>query len=128
MTICMKRQSLFSGKSKKNITKYCVLIFFTQNETNTPEHLYNMGRYSTVVETIHMWTDNRFPASILLKSISDRFLSDSITKTYLYNFDPLKPHFYLVKMGFTGVYIIFLISAQKHRLWVLVRTASSRRF
>ena len=35
-----------------------------------------------------------------------------ITKTYLYNFDPLKPHFYVVKLGFTGVYIIFLISAQ----------------
>ena len=40
-----------------------------------------------------------------------------ITKTYLYNFDPLKPHFYIVKLGFTGVYIIFVISAQKHRLW-----------
>ena len=25
---------------------------------------------------------------------------------------PLKPHFYIVKLGFTGVYIIFLISAQ----------------
>ena len=24
---------------------------------------------------------------------------------------PLKPHFYIVKLGFTGVYIIFLISA-----------------
>ena len=35
--------------------------------------------------------------------------------TYRYNFDPLKPHFYIVKLGFTGVYIIFLISAQKHR-------------
>ena len=52
----------------------------------------------------------------------------SIIKTYLYYFDPLKPHFYIVKMGFTRVYIIFLISAQKHRLWVLVRTASLRRF
>ena len=51
-----------------------------------------------------------------------------ITKTYLYNFDPLKLHFYIVKLGFTGVYIDFLISGQKHRLWVLVRTASSRRF
>ena len=48
-----------------------------------------------------------------------------ITKTCLYNFVPLKPHFYIVKFGFTGVYIIFLISAQKHRLWVLVRTASA---
>ena len=47
-------------------------------------------------------------------------------KTYLYNFDPLKPHFYIVKLGITGVYIIFLISAQKHKLWVLVRTALLR--
>ena len=45
-----------------------------------------------------------------------------ITKTCLYNVDPLKPQFYIVKLGFTGVYIVFLISAQKHRLWVLVRT------
>ena len=29
-------------------------------------------------------------------------------KTYLYNFDPLKPHFYVVKLGLKGVYIIFL--------------------
>ena len=34
-----------------------------------------------------------------------------IMKTCLYNFDPLKPHFYVVKLGFAGVYIIFLISA-----------------
>ena len=39
----------------------------------------------------------------------------AITKTRLYNFDPLKPHFYIVKLRLTGVYIIFLISAQKHR-------------
>ena len=35
-----------------------------------------------------------------------------ITKTYLYNFDPIKPHFYKVKPGFTGVYIFFLIFAK----------------
>ena len=61
-------------------------------------------------------------------STSISFVSSSfacfITKTCLYNFDPLKPHFYIVKLGFTGVYIIFLISAEKHILWVLVRTAS----
>ena len=32
-----------------------------------------------------------------------------ITKTRQYNFDPLKPHFYIVKLGFTGEDIIFLI-------------------
>ena len=30
-------------------------------------------------------------------------------ETCLYNFDPFKPDFYLVKVGFTGVCIIFLI-------------------
>ena len=39
-----------------------------------------------------------------------------ITKTCLYNFDPLELLFYILKLGFTRVYIIFLISAQKHRL------------
>ena len=52
----------------------------------------------------------------------------NIPKTCIYNFDPLKPPFYIIKLEFTGVYIIFLISAKKHRLWVLVRTASTRRF
>ena len=53
---------------------------------------------------------------------------DSARTFSLYNCDPLKPHFCIVKLGFTGVYIIFLIFARKHRLWVLVRTASVRRF
>ena len=44
--------------------------------------------------------------------LNDSMTRTSITKTYLYNFDPLKPHFYIVKLGFTGVNIIFLISAQ----------------
>ena len=66
----------------------------------------------------------------MLKNDSSRICGQRITKTRLYNFDPLKPHFYIVKLGFTGVYIILLISAQKHRLWVhvFVRTASQRRF
>ena len=33
----------------------------------------------------------------------------NITKTRIYNCDPLKPHFYIVKLGLTGVCIIFLI-------------------
>ena len=30
----------------------------------------------------------------------------------IYNYDPLKPHLYIVKLGFRGVYVVFLISAQ----------------
>ena len=46
-----------------------------------------------------------------------RALRVCITKTCLYRFDPLKLHFYTVKLEFTRVYVIFLITAQKHRLW-----------
>ena len=35
-------------------------------------------------------------------------MQENITKTCLCNIDPLKHHFYIVKVGFTGVYIIFL--------------------
>ena len=47
-----------------------------------------------------------------------------ITKTCLYNFDPLKSHFYIVKLGFTGVYISLLISAQKNRLWAVLTSTT----
>ena len=43
----------------------------------------------------------------LMTSIRARF-EYVIKKTYLYNFDPLKTPFYIVKLGFKGVYIIFL--------------------
>ena len=33
-------------------------------------------------------------------------------------------HLYMVKLGCTRVYIIFLIFALKHRLWGLIRTAN----
>ena len=48
-----------------------------------------------------------------------KYLDNPIKKTRLYSFDPLKPHFYIA---------IFLISVQKHWLWVLIRTASPRWF
>ena len=50
--------------------------------------------------------------SPLLSFYSTISHEEIITKTCLYYFDPLKPHFYIVKLGFTGLYIIFLISAQ----------------
>ena len=54
-------------------------------------------------------------------------VTKAIMQTCPYNVYPLTPHFYIVKLGFTGVFIFFLIFALKHRLWVLVRTASVRR-
>ena len=50
-----------------------------------------------------------------------------IMKTCPFNVYPLIPHFYTAKLGYSGVYL-FSYFAPKHRLWVLVRTASPRRF
>ena len=60
------------------------------------------------------FSDVVFP-SLLLRSSRSWFFHcylQTFTKTCLYSFDPLKPHFYIVKLGFKGVYIIFLISVQ----------------
>ena len=56
--------------------------------------------------------ENPCKAGLPLAVQTDRERLALITKTCLCNFDPLKPHFTVVKLGFTGVYVIFLISAQ----------------
>ena len=44
-------------------------------------------------------------------------MTKHITETYLFNTDPLKPHFYIVNLGLTGVFIIFISSAQNIDCW-----------
>ena len=94
-----------------------LVITFLHRSCNTARTHYKNGRQ------IHF-----FPLEHNAEVSHKKHHAEIITKTCLYNFDPLKSHFYIIKLGFTGVYIIFLISSQKHRLWVLVRTASPRRF
>ena len=48
---------------------------------------------------------------ILLKAL---MYLEPITKTHLYNYDPIKPHFYIVNLGFTGVYIIIFLFLLKN--------------
>ena len=61
---------------------------------------------------------------LLHKTLTDIF----IRKPCPCNVYRLEPHFYIAKLGYAGVYLFFLIFAPKHRLWVLVRTASAKRF
>ena len=52
-----------------------------------------------------------------------RFFMRTITKTRLYNSDPLVPHCYIVKLGFTGVYIIFRCGLQGFTgVYIIFRT------
>ena len=67
-----------------------------------PVYLYgNWMRYS--------YANIKYPGQ---NAVYARICYNPVTKTRLYSFDPLKPHFYIVKLGLTGVYIIFIVSAQ----------------
>ena len=76
------------------------------------------GKFWTeqVLLLVNFETDKHCRLQIVDRTItnSGKFWTGHITKTCLYNFDPLKPYFYIVKLGFTKLYIIFHISAQKH--------------
>ena len=71
-------------------------VFFVTNQAKV-FHLHVL----TKIQLLYHGFENKAPG----------FYAFHITKTCLYNFDPLKPQFYIVKPGFTGVYIIFLIYA-----------------
>ena len=79
------------------------------------------------VVMLALWPVQRLPSSlsifflhlllycwVLHQEIGVRFrASKTASRKHAYIIlTPLKPHFYIVKLGFTGVYIIFLISAQ----------------
>ena len=57
-----------------------------------------LNRYVFVMLSLYVYTTFH----------SDIYSDIRSTRTRLYNFDPLKPHFYIVKLGFTGVNIFFL--------------------
>ena len=98
-----------------NIRKYTSIYMCTQPRFRSASVLVQPD------QTLH-WV--HFGHSFSCRQYACWFESSFIMKTRPYNFDPLKPHFYGVNVRFTGVYIIFLIFAQKRRLLVLVRTAS----
>ena len=81
-----------------------------QNNITIPFCRTELFRKSCIPSGVALW--NSLHESLRNSSSLNSFKCQIITKTCLYNFDPLKPHFYIVKLRFTGVYIIFLISAQ----------------
>ena len=71
------------------------------------------------------WT-NGYPKQ---KDVSDTHIQKrTITKINHDRRTALERSVKSISLGFIGVYVIFLISAKKHRLGVPVRTASVRRF
>ena len=118
-----KKQTKKKTKKKKRVKVQSTACHYAIKRQQTTRENKNVFLGLNRIIRFKLTTNfDRYAMLIVRNSLTN------ITKTCLYNFDPVKPHFYIVKLGFTGVYIILLISAQKHRLWVLVRTASPMRF
>ena len=81
-------KAYFLGKKRKHISK-CRLLQFSPSMLSVNMFLTcNRSVISEYIVTVAVWY--------------------YITRTRLYSFDPLKPHFYIVKLGFTRVYLFFL--------------------
>ena len=124
--VCLRCNPLGTKQICKFIYIYSIIfqrgfVLHLNLKCQTPFSLKIIIKKIKMSCTLHV---NIAKGFLILKYIQEP-KHENITKTRTYNFDPLKPHFYIVKLGFTGVFIIFLISAQKHRLWVLVRSGSN---
>ena len=62
----------------------------------------NIWKQSIKARVVNSYHDKLHQDKTMLQ-----LLFANITKTCLYNFDPHTPHFYIVELGFTGVYISF---------------------
>ena len=75
-------------------------------------HTYKIHVYfSLTLSTLHNSRQGIFFFFLIKKNGNTQHAAykfQNNMKACLNNFDPLKPHFYIVKLGFTGVYIIFL--------------------
>ena len=76
-------------------------LFFTRLKTQTDRQTVHWPEQEFSDEQLHNFI-MYFPYLSFLAIFA------SITKTSPCNEDPLTPHFYIVKLGFTGVFIIFL--------------------
>ena len=79
--------------------------YILQNTMTMPKENEGLDRTAQIVFSCSVWW---VPSGIQVQVVL-------ITKTCLYNFDPLKPHFYTVKLGFIGIYIIFLFRLKKKK-------------
>ena len=90
---CLQRQGI-SGFSRTRVNNLCIsdIISYIPKKSNK--------QLDKNVDP------NQRPQNVN-SNLGLHYLPLIITKTCLYNFDPLKPHFYIVKLGFTGYTLFF---------------------
>ena len=102
-----------SNKRTKSTKQPVRLALFSPSPQVESPRLESLSLY--LLPQVSVWL--RLSISFGLLGMTPLYL---ITKTCLYNFNPFEPHFYTV---YRGIHY-FSYFCSKHRLWVLVRTAS----
>ena len=98
--------------------KSCVNTFYINADIAMSENLFRSPSNIMAINT----PDESYLSLNLVKAThrkSRKSVINHIRITCPCNKYPLKPHFYLVKMGFAGIHLFFLFLVQ-NRLWVLV--------
>ena len=96
------------------IELFALIWYFSVYKTNIREKLpsFVSAKRRTLQENDEMYF------FFIKMTASSKHVTLTMHKMYRFmssrKFYPLKPHFYIVKLGFTGVYIIFLIFARKN--------------
>ena len=90
----------------KNISKCCLLKFLPSMQSQKEGTLLEF-----ITSDMREYKVRRIFFLILHENICCSTHLSSQKHAYI-KLTPLKPHFYIVKLEFTGVFIIFLISAQ----------------
>ena len=98
-------------KNKKKYHKFFVCQICSES------YISELGRTIKIMNSLHalLILDRQYLMSsfIFIKNSHKKNFNTSRKHTYII-LPPLKPHFYTVKLGSTGVYIIFLILLKKN--------------
>ena len=123
MSIIYCKNSKILGKRVCTTAIFSFMSAFIALKGRSFQNLFNALNGSQVsivkINSERMWFDPVNPniTPTYFFSSSEQILSNKftigvfwflITKTCLYSYDPFKPQFYIVKLGFTGVFVLFL--------------------
>ena len=116
------KQTNKQKKTKKKNKKKNRAMISTWKKTNVRINTYFTSRVLVDDQLVlqNRWSTMIFTPILSTNEKCHERPESSRKHTYII-LTPLNTTF-IAKLGFTGVYFIFLIFAQKHRLWVLVRT------
>ena len=95
-----------SEQINKFVASVCAMLYLKLSELHNGHNMMHNVRKHTFLH-VHprkIEVGMRIRAIICFSCLHGETV---ITKTYLYNYDPLKPHFYVIELGLQGDILLF---------------------